>query len=373
MNIGRGYAGSVMNADGTVFTLGGSFSGVGLGNRTGELWTSGQGWSLLPGVPPAGILTADAGGPFRSDNHAWLHVLSGGRLLHAGPSKQMNWINPRANNGSGSITSAGLRGDDADSMNGSSVAYDVDQLLKVGGSPSYGNDALQSPATRSTQLIDASGSTPAVRRIAPMAYARAFSNAVALPNGQVVVVGGQTLAHPSVDDNAVMVPEIWDPATQVFERLPAMAVPRTYHSTAILLPDGRVWVGGGGLCGACAATHLNHEILTPPYLLDDDGTPADRPVITSVSRSTLALGDTLQLRLATPAASFALMRLSSVTHSVNSDQRRIPLTGTTSDGARYNLSLPSDPGVVTPGYYMVFAMNAKGTPSMAQTIRITAR
>ena len=370
MSIGRGYQGSVVNPDGSVFTLGGSWSG-GWGNKTGELWNERTGWSLRPGVPPTNVLTGDQQGIFRADNHLWLQVLSGGRLLHAGPSKQMNWIDVGATGGPGNITPAGLRGDDTDSMNGNLVPYLPDLMLKIGGSPNYGDNNAN--ATRSAQIIDARKSGLSVERIAPMAYARAFHNSVVLPNGQVVVVGGQTFAKPFSDDNAILVPEIWNPETRVFERLPAMATPRNYHSVALLMPDGRVWSAGGGLCGGCSTNHLNYEVLTPPYLLNADGTAAARPSIIAVGSPSAAVGGAIAATVSEPVSRFALVRLASVTHSLNNDQRRIALTAESQNGRDYVLRLPGDAGVVVPGYYMLFALNAKGVPSVAQTVRIAAR
>ena len=66
-----------------------------------------------------------------------------------------------------------------------------------------------------------------------------------------------------------------------FTTLAAAAIPRNYHSVALLLPDGRVFSGGGGLCGNCATNHADGQIFTPPYLLNPDGTPRPRPAITA--------------------------------------------------------------------------------------------
>ena len=56
------------------------------------------------------------------------------------------------------------------------------------------------------------------------------------------------------DTTPVLNVEMWDPAMRGFTVLPAIAVPRNYHSVGILLPDGRVFSGGGGLCqqGPCS-------------------------------------------------------------------------------------------------------------------------
>ena len=89
------------------------------------------------------------------------------------------------------------------------------------------------------------------------------------------------------------------------------------------------------------------------------------------SPATAGPGSTITVATSGSTPTFALVRTSAVTDSVNTDQRRIPLTPTTSDGARYTLQIPGDPGVVLPGYYLLFAMTADGTPSVATFIRIT--
>jgi len=386
MNVPRGYEADTLLSYGTlsngvltnlqVLTLGGSWSG-GYGGKTAELWSSSTGtWSLLNGVPETNIVGPDPQGIYRGDNHLWLFAQSNGAVFQAGPSAQMNWITTEGN---GTIQSAGNRGSDAYSINGNAVLYDVGKILKVGGAPAYQQSTGTTYATNSAYLIDitAGVNQPAnVTQLTPMSYQRAFSNSVVLPNGSVVVIGGQSIPEPFTDSAAILVPEIWNPVTRQFSLLNPMQTPRTYHSTAILLPDGTVFVGGGGQCGAgCAQNHLNAEILTPPYLLTSSGGAATRPVIQSATGSA-TLGGTLSVTTAGPASSFALMRLSSTTHTVNNDQRRIPLTiGTTTAGANgaqtYTLSMPSsDPGVVLPGYYMLFALSSSGVPSVSTTVQI---
>jgi galactose oxidase len=361
MNIARGYQGSVTLSNGNVFLVGGSWNG-GLGGKTGETWSPGSGWQINGAITDDTILTHDAAGIFRSDNHAWLFAVANGRVFHAGPSRAMHWFDTAGN---GSVTAAGNRGSDNDAMNGNAVMYDIGKILAVGGAPSYD----QSQATSDATLIDINGGTAVTRTIAPMSYQRAFNNSVVLPNGQVVVVGGQTFAAPFSDDNAVLTPELWDPATNVFSPLVPQAVPRTYHSVALLLNDGRVLSGGGGLCGTCATNHTDVEILTPPYLLNADGSAASRPSLTSVP-SDAQLGTTIVVTASKGVSAFALMRSSSVTHSLNNEQRRVPLTFSVGTAGEYQLNVPSDPGVVVPGYYMLFALNTKGVPSVGRVLRV---
>ncbi len=362
MNITRAYHASVPLADGSVFALGGSWNG-GQGNKHAEVWTEAGGWKRLTGVPVDPMVGPDPAGVYRGDNHMWLIPTGNGRVLHAGPSAAMNWIDTRGN---GAVTSAGKRGDDAYSINGSTVMYEAGLILKTGGAPAYENvDAI--PAAH---LVDTRGGSLSVRRLASMAYARAFHNSVVLPNGQVMIVGGQTYPVPFSDSRSVLVPELWDPATETFTPLPAMTVPRNYHSTALLLPDARVASIGGGLCGSgCTTNHPDLQIYTPHYLLDASGQPAVRPVITQAPAAA-AYGSAVTVNTDVPVASFAIVRLSSTTHTVNNDQRRLSVAFTALGSNQYELSIPSNPGLALPGHYMLFALDAQGVPSVAKTLRI---
>ena len=372
MNVPRGYESSVLNADGSVFTMGGSWPGGASDphrDRLAEVWRPGSGWTLIPAMTNLPALTADYA-PYRRDNHMWLHVMSGGRMLQAGPSVAMNWVNPAVN---GTLTSAGVRGNDTDSMAGTASAYDVDKLLKADGGKNYDSGYANTYAA----IIDASHpGNPVVTQVAPMTYARSFANSVVLPNGQVVILGGQTTPRPFTDVNSVLVPEIWDPVTQVFSQLPAAQTPRNYHSVALLLQDGRVVSAGGGLCLSCdggSDNHASYEILTPPYLLNANGSAATRPSITAVTATGGAVvpGGQLTVTTSVPVKGFALMRLSSTTHTVNNDQRRIPLPATTDDGQSYSATLPSDFGVLVAGYYWLFAIDSNGVPSIGYTLLVS--
>jgi galactose oxidase len=367
MTIPRAYQGNTLLSDGRVFTIGGSWHDTAT-HKHGEVWTPNSAtgsWRRLDNVLVDGILTNDPEGVFRADNHAWVFGVSNGGVFHAGPSRRMNWI---TTDGDGSIRSAGTRADAADMMNGNAVMYDVGKILAVGGAPGYDKSA----ATSRAYTIDITGGPSApvkTMRLPDMAYRRSYINSVVLPDGSVVVLGGQAHAKVFTDTGAARTPELWDPVTGRFTVLAAEAVPRTYHSVAVLLPDGRVFSGGGGLCGTCTTNHLDGQVLTPPYLLDRDGSEKPRPVITSAPAAT-SHGSTITVRTSGSTPRFSLVRTSAVTHSVNTDQRRIPLTATTTDGVDYTMRIPDDRGVVLPGFYMLFAMTADGTPSVARITHI---
>ncbi|MGF6291925.1 galactose oxidase early set domain-containing protein [Paraburkholderia youngii] len=82
------------------------------------------------------------------------------------------------------------------------------------------------------------------------------------------------------------------------------------------------------------------------------------------------LGTVIAVAASSGVKSFALMRLSSATHTVNNEQRRVPVTFSVGTGGEYLLNIPADPGVAVPGYYMLFALNANGVPSVSRTLRL---
>ena len=362
MNIPRGYNANTILADGSVLTLGGSWSGA-VGNKHGEVWTEAGGWRRMSGIPIDPMLSADASRNFGGDSHFWLIPTGHGRVLHAGPGVNMHLLDTRGN---GAVQPLGLRGDDLFSVSGTAVMYDIGKVLKLGGSSLYeGADA-----NANAYVIDTNGGGAAVRKLAPMNYARVFHNSVVLPNGQVVVIGGQTRAAAFTDDRSVLAAELFDPVSETFTVLPAMSVPRNYHGVSLLMPDARVITSGSGLCGAgCAANHPDVQILSPYYLFNPDGTPAARPVITAAPAQA-GHGTTMAVTTNAPIASFSLVRMGSTTHTVNNDQRRIPVAFTSSGANSYSVQVPSNTGIALPGLYMLFAMNADGVPSVARIVRV---
>ncbi|EUC43170.1 copper radical oxidase [Bipolaris oryzae ATCC 44560] len=384
MKIPRGYQTSATLSDGRVFTIGGSFSGA-RGGKNGEVYDPRTNtWTVLPNARVEPLLTSyDWEGDWRTDNHAWLFSWSNGSVFHAGPSKGMHWY---GTTGSGSVQDAGIRDPEADAMCGVHVMFDIGRIFSAGGSQSY----TASPATSRAHLITITEAFKAatVERLPRMNDPRGFANVVVLPNGQVLVLGGQRVSRVFQDDESVLTPELFDPATKTFRRLAPAAEPRNYHSIAILLSDGRVFTGGGGMCGNLAPgqseqycnraiDHQNGQIFTPPYLLNQDGSLATRPIIFAVESKGYAdgrivkVGGTIIVYMNYPNDhTFSLVRMGSVTHSVNSDQRRVPMNNVQRNAATFTMKLPNDSGVLIPGFYYLFAMDARGVPSIAKTLQV---
>lgn len=369
MNIGRGYQAQTTISDGRTFVIGGSWSG-GQGGKNGELYSpNGNTWYPLPGCPVGPMLTADNGGVFRADNHGWLFAWSDRTVFQAGPSSAMNWY---GTDGQGSQAGAGFRANDGDSMNGNAVMYDclASKILTVGGAANY-QGAPDASANAHIITLGNSFQNPQVQQINPMWYQRAFHNSVILPDGQVFITGGQVTPQPFSDDTAQYTSELWNPNGFHFYKTAPQPIPRTYHSTAILLPDATVFTAGGGLCGEdCATNHYDAQIFYPPYMYNADGSRNNnRPVITNAP-DTITLGSNIQITFNQAISHVAFMRFGSATHTVDTDQRRAPIWPSSINGNTYTFGISADPGRMLPGYWMIFAITQQGVPSNAVQCRI---
>src|SRR4029453_15513443 len=150
--------------------------------------------------------------------------------------------------------------------------------------------------------------------------------------------------------------ERWDPANGQWTTLAAQAVTRQYHSTALLLPDRRVLSSGGGVCGTCDQVGYlakNAELFTPPYLFKHDGSGqlAPRPEITDAPA---AIGYGTSFQITTPNAAaiqkVGIMRPGAPAHSVEMEQRYVPLSFTAGSGT-LTATVPANLNVAVPGVY----------------------
>ncbi|PWN33051.1 galactose oxidase [Meira miltonrushii] len=384
MTMGRGYQSSVLLSNGKTFTIGGSFTG-GIGGQDGVPMKDGEvydsttnQWSPLSGALVQPMLTTyDNAGAWRTDNHAWLFAWSGGSVFQAGPSKNMNWYSTA---GSGGVQSAGVRNSNNDQMCGISVMYDNGKILSTGGAQSYSdNNALNVAHLITLNGVNAS---PTVEQVQSMNYARSFHNAIVLPNGQIFIAGGQSYAEVFTDVQSVLQAEIFDPTTKTFTTVAPASIPRNYHSSTVLLPDGRVMSGGGGLCyvgGNCNnANHQDIQFYTPPYLFDSNGNLRSRPTVNSITSSQQQAekvrvnpGGTLTVNLSSASGlTHVLVRMGSSTHSIDTDQRRIPLTVQNTSGNTVTLAIPNDNGIVPPGFWYYFAVASNGVHSIGLTVNV---
>jgi hypothetical protein len=294
--------------------------------------------------------------------YPWMDVAPDGRVFYSGPDQTLRKLDSA---GTGSWQTFGQR-DAINRSYGSHAVFDIGKTLVAGGGSSS-NDA---------RVIDTNGATPTVSATSPMAFGRRQFNLTLLADGSVLATGGNSTGASLIDMNGgVYNAERWNPATGQWTTLAAQSVTRQYHSTALLLPDGRVLSAGGGICGTCDQVGYlakNAEIFTPPYLFKKDGSGelAPRPEITDAP-ATISHGGSFQITTPNAASiqKVGMMRLSSQTHSVEMEQHYLPLSFTAGAGT-LTATVPANMNTAVPGVYMLFIVDSAGVPSVARMLAL---
>jgi hypothetical protein len=145
-----------------------------------------------------------------------------------------------------------------------------------------------------------------------------------------------------------------------------MAHARDYHSSAILLTDGSVLMGGDPLD---AMGHTPHDRFFPGYYF------LPRPTIAGVAPPTVGYGANFTVNTpdAPSIAEVVLMRPGAVTHGFNQTQRLVYCTFTTAAGMLSVQAPPNDAigrNAAPPGWYMLFIVNGGRVPSVARWVRL---
>jgi large repetitive protein len=349
MSTGRSNPGVVSLANGQIVALVGSPGGL-----HPEVFTPGSGWSLRTGVDVRkSLVYVDIQLP-----NLWL-TPNGHILIH----RSFTGFSMINTDGNGSVTRVGS---DASWLlyHSGNVMYDEGKVLMTGG---WSATANTPSSVNNVMMVDIAGTSITRSETSPMVYPRSMHNTVVLPTGEVMVVGGNT-GQAYSDVGSVLTPEVWNPNSRQWRTLAEMSIPRNYNSVALLMNDGRVWSASGGLC-SCSSDQPTHQIFSPPYLFNPDGSPAQRPVIhTGPTRATHA--ERMAIKATPGIQKFTMVRMSALTRGQNSDLRFLPVSHTTDGVGNYTLTLHENANVLTPGYWMLFAVNSQGTPSMAHTLQV---
>ena len=347
MNAGRWYPTNTTLANGDVLVVSGMVdTTVGM-NVLPQIWQGASGtWRNLT--------SAQLQLPY----YPYMFLAPNGKVFNAGPNQVTRYLDT---SGSGAWTVVGSNNYGTRNW-GSAVMYQPGKVLITGGirGDFYGTPSAVAP-TATAEAIDLNGASPSWQYVAPMTYARKHHNLTLLPDGKVLVTGGSSGSEDtnSNSGNPAFAAEMWDPATNTWTTLASISIYRGYHATALLLPDGRVLSAGGDFGGASA------EVFSPPYLFK-----GARPTITSAPTS-VSYGQTFFVGTpdATSITKATWIRLSSVTHTNNMEQRFSSLSFSQAAGG-LNVTAPSGQNLCPPGYYMLFILNGNGVPSVAKIVRI---
>lgn len=300
--------------------------------------------------------------------YPWIQAATNGRAIFMGPDSNIAYIDER---GEGSWSSSWNR-DNLFRDYGSYAMYDIGKIVASGG-------AYSSSSTAHINITNPNVD-PVISQPANMNFRRRQHNLSVLPDGSVLATGGNSSGGYLIDmNNNVYMAEMWNPQTMTWRTLSPASRIRQYHSVSLLLPDGRIMTGGGGICGDCdyyGYLETNMEIYTPPYLFAQDGSGnlAARPTITSAPASvTYDQSFEVETPDAANISQAVFMRVSSATHSIDFEQRRVPLTFSLNNngtGSSLSVKAPANSNIAPPGYYMLFLLDQSGVPSVAEMVRV---
>jgi hypothetical protein len=336
MNAGRWYPTVTTLANGDALVVSGSIDNT-------------VGVNMLPQVYQAetGTWRSLTSAQLNQDLYPMMFLAPNGKVFYAAPTQTTRYLDTSGTGGWSFVANRTFGG----RSYGSAVMYADGKVMVVGGGD---------PPTNTAEVIDLNQPSPTWRSVAPMSIARRQLNATLLPDGKVLVTGGTSGAGFNNPDFPVHPAEVWDPATETWTTLASATVPRLYHSAATLLPDGRVLSTGGN-------GQPTPEAFSPPYLFK-----GPRPTLSAVP-STIGYGQSFSVQSPEAAniTKVTLIRITSVTHAFNQNQRLSVLSFTRGQGA-LDIVAPASANIAPPGHYLLFIVDGSGVPSIGSIVQLVA-
>jgi hypothetical protein len=297
------------------------------------------------------------------------------------------------------VVGGGFRGSAASVMlplrPDASGAYTRAEFLTAGGV--VGGYVAPTPgtyfATDASRIdtVDTAGGTLAYRTrlTGKLVRRRWYGSGVVLPDASVMFFSGADrdgVVLPGLDV-PVVVAERFDPRTETWKPMATQHRTRTYHNTALLLPDGRVLVGGHAPISTAYLNNIDlsslgfsqgdgrdpsFEIYSPPYVFRND-----RPVIQNVPAKAADVTRGQLYTVTTPDAAkieaAILIRRTAITHLVDGDQRAVVLPVVARGANWVRVRIPSAPAVAPAGHYMLFIQKTTADgpiPSTSTPVRV---
>ncbi|KAI3443057.1 uncharacterized protein J3R85_000419 [Psidium guajava] len=378
---GRWYGTNQILPDGSVIVVGGRAA------NTVEYYPPREGGAVF--FP----FLADAGDRQMDNLYPYVHLLPDGHLFVFANDRAVSFDYklarvvrqyPPLEGGPRNYPSAG-----SSAMLALEGSYDTAVIVVCGGAP-YGafiERNTDSPARGSCGRIVATAAKPSWE-LENMPFGRIMGDMVMLPTGEVLIVNGAQAGTQGFElaSDPCLFPVLYrpnQPAGLRFMTLNPSTIPRLYHSTANLLPDGRVLIAGSNphyfyKFNAEFPTELRIEAFSPEYLSSDRANI--RPALDEIP-ATVRYREAFDVHVSVelPVVGIVEVNLNSApfaTHSFSQGQRLVKLAVTSAVPAgegRYRIGCTAPPNraVAPPGYYMAFAVN-QGVPSVARWVQLIA-
>lgn len=273
-------------------------------------------------------------------------------------------------------TAPGFRGSTFNAMLPLKPPYDKAAFLTAGGVLGVTPGSYVATDDSRIDVVDLSGGEETMEsfQTGPLNQRRWYSTGVNLPDGTVMAFSGGDLdgvvgpgGESPIRQAELFVPDA-DGTGGTWKKMASATQPRTYHNNAVLLPDGRVLVGGNAPIPNSYTYKQNNpstparefannfhdpsfEIFTPPYALRTDrpeflGAPV---TINRGSTIDIQVSDTEQIE------SVVLVRNTAQTHLIDGDQRTVELPIVDRQGSNSKVAVTDNANVLPPGPYLIFA------------------
>ncbi|ORX90448.1 hypothetical protein K493DRAFT_330879 [Basidiobolus meristosporus CBS 931.73] len=250
------------------------------------------------------------------------------------------------------------------------------EVLICGGSRRY---YRASPGTISCGRINLDAEEPKWE-MEDMPFPRVMPDIMALPDGRLIIVNGVEIGTAGFNraKEPTFAPVIYDPYAPKGDRFTTLGkstIPRVYHSSALLIPDGRIFVAGSNPNSDATfeqvdfPTEYRVEAFSPPYLFGE--TP--RPVIQKIPEK-IHYGEKFEVNVESfvEGSEFKVVLIHSgfVTHSTHMSHRHVTLQQVQVDGNSITVTAPPNPNIAPPKYYMLFVLE-NNVPSIARWVQLS--
>ncbi|WP_437314857.1 galactose oxidase-like domain-containing protein [Sorangium sp. So ce385] len=234
----------------------------------------------------------------------------------------------------------------------------------------FGGDAGNGDDVAAVEMIDFSERRPRWRRQGELVRPATQNNAVVLPNGRVLIVGGRG-GPPGGERVSTLEYQLFDPDSGHIETVARTTVPRHDHSTLQLAPDGSVYsMGGNRVDLAPEDDTLGVPVLQvykPAYMF-----MGSRPVIERAPEE-ISYRRSFEVKLDAPcrsAGSVAILRTDPVTHNWSWGNRYVKLSFDRTSRCNLKVHAPASGATAPGGNYLLFVLDDRGVPSEAKRVRV---